>query len=75
MIVEVRNEDGQLRGKVLDVETRQPLAGANVTLAGSNVGASTDSNGNFSIEVDGSGEYELIFSYIGYEKSSLSITR
>jgi len=75
MFVEVRNEDGQLRGKVLDVETRQPLAGANVTLAGSNVGASTDSNGNFSIEVDGSGEYELIFSYIGYEKSSLSITR
>ncbi|MDZ7756900.1 TonB family protein [Rhodohalobacter sp.] len=75
MIMEVRNEDGQLRGRVLDGETRQPLSGVNVILTGSNVGASTDSNGNFSIEADGSGEYELIFSYVGYEKASFSITR
>ena len=75
MIVEVRNNDGKLTGKVLDGETRQPLAGANITLAGSNVGSSSDMDGNFSIDVDGSGEYELIFSYIGYEKASLSITR
>ncbi|WP_069130888.1 TonB family protein [Rhodohalobacter halophilus] len=75
MIVEVRNNDGKLTGKVLDSETRQPLAGANINLAGSNVGASTDMDGNFSIDVDGSGEVELIFSYIGYEKASLSITR
>jgi len=75
MIVEVRNNDEKLTGKVLDGETRQPLAGANITLAGSNVGSSSDMDGNFSIDVDGSGEYELIFSYIGYEKASLSITR
>ena len=75
MSLEVRNEDGKINGTVLDSDSGQPLAGANVTLAGSNVGASTDSNGNFSIEADGSGEYKLIFSYIGYEKSSLSITR
>jgi TonB family protein len=75
MIVEVTNDDGKINGTVLDGETRQPLAGANITLAGSNVGASSDMDGNFSIDADGSGEYELIFSYIGYEKASLSITR
>ncbi|PKD45033.1 TonB family protein [Rhodohalobacter barkolensis] len=75
MIVEVNNDDGKISGTVLDGETRQPLAGANITIAGSDVGASTDMDGNFSIDADGSGEYELIFTYIGYEKASLSITR
>ncbi|MFO7798209.1 MAG: TonB family protein, partial [Rhodohalobacter sp.] len=75
MIVEVTNDDGKINGTVLDGETRQPLAGANITLVGSNIGVSSDMDGNFSIEADGSGEYELIFSYIGYEKASLSITR
>jgi TonB family protein len=75
MTVEVNNEDGKINGTILDSETRQPLAGANIILVGSNVGASSDMNGNFSIDADGSGEYELIFSYIGYEKASLSITR
>jgi TonB family protein len=75
MIVEVNNENGQLRGRVLDGETRQPLAGASVTLSGSNTGTSTDMNGNFSIDSDGSEEYELIFSYIGYERASMGISR
>jgi TonB family protein len=75
MIVEVQNENGQIRGKVLDGNTQQPLAGASVILSGTNAGTSTDINGNFSIDTDGSDEYELIFSYIGYERASLSITR
>jgi len=75
MVVEVSNNDGRLTGNVLDGETQQPLAGANINLAGSDVGASTDMDGNFSIETDGSGEYELIFSYVGYEKASMTISR
>src|SRR6056297_1292544 len=75
MVVEVNNNNGRLSGKVLDGQTRQPLEGANIILAGSNTGTSSDADGNFSIQTDGSGEYELIFTFIGYENASLSITR
>jgi TonB family protein len=75
LAVEVQNDNGILRGRVLDGETQRPLAGANVILAGTNTGSTTDLDGTFSIKTDGSDEVELIFSYIGYERASMNITR
>jgi len=75
MTVEVQNDNGILRGRVLDGETNRPLPGANIIVAGTNTGSTTDLDGSFSIKTDGSDDVELLFSYIGYERASMSITR
>ena len=46
-------------------ETGEPVAGANVTVKGANVGVATDANGKFSIEAS-EGEF-LIVSHVAYE--------
>ena len=47
-------------------ESGQPLVGATVLLKGTNQGASTDANGNYSLEVP-TGNNTFIFGYGGYE--------
>ncbi|MBN1561861.1 TonB-dependent receptor [candidate division KSB1 bacterium] len=54
-------------GCVLDAETSQPLAGANVQVLGSALGAATDAGGYFQIENLLNGEYAIKADYIGYE--------
>lgn len=59
-------ENGQeelISGMVLD-ETGQPLPGASVVIKGTNVGVTTDFDGNFTINA--SVESVLVVSYIGY---------
>ncbi len=54
-----------LTGTVLDAELNAPLPGATVMLEGTKIGATTDFDGNFSLEVtEASGT--LIVSYIGF---------
>ncbi len=59
-----------LRGKVLDANTRQPLAGATVQLT-ADKGTVTDVDGAFSIEC--SGAMTLTISFIGYQPGKLSV--
>ena len=59
-------------GTVLD-ETNQPLPGADVVLAGTTTGTSTDFNGAFALDVNiDNGTIEL--SFIGYTTVSLAFT-
>ncbi|RKD91286.1 TonB-dependent receptor [Mangrovibacterium diazotrophicum] len=51
-------------------EKREVLPGANVVLAGTYTGTVADSNGKFAITNLHSGSYELLISFIGYEKTS-----
>ena len=53
-------------GKVVDKITQQPLPGANVLVANTNFGSSTDLNGKFEIKNLPSGEYQLRASILGY---------
>jgi len=50
------------------------LAGANVAVEGSFLGAATDSRGSFSISGVPTGTYILTASFIGYESANLSIS-
>lgn len=61
-----------LSGKVLDVDTGEPLIGASVYHENSGRGAVTDINGEFTISKLPTGEVLIRVSYIGY--SSLSKT-
>ncbi|AYN69841.1 TonB-dependent receptor [Euzebyella marina] len=56
---------GTITGTVIDGETGSPLPGANVVVKGTTVGATTDFDGNFSIEVV-SNSGTLRFSYLGF---------
>lgn len=58
---------GIIKGFVFDVESKEPLVGANVSVKDTQTGAATDIAGEFVINNVPVGNYSLIFSYIGYE--------
>jgi TonB-linked SusC/RagA family outer membrane protein len=60
-----------VRGKVTD-ETGAGLPGTNVLVKGSTSGTTTDSNGDYYIEVPQS-DAVLVFSFIGYESREVSV--
>lgn len=49
------------------------LAGANVLIVGTDMGTATDVSGHFVIHHEQSSQFELRFSYIGYEQQSIII--
>jgi hypothetical protein len=57
---------GRIQGIVEDAVTKEALAGVNIQIIDSKRGATTDQNGNFSIENLAPGIYRLQFEYIGY---------
>jgi hypothetical protein len=58
---------GDIRGTLLDRETRSPLIGANVRVINTDLGAVTDAEGTFEIKNVPVGAYSVQFTYIGYE--------
>jgi len=56
----------QVDGKVIDSQTKAPLAGANIRVLGTIYGASTDYDGNFKISRLPPGKYSIQVSMIGY---------
>jgi outer membrane receptor protein involved in Fe transport len=68
-------QDGKLRGKVTDNESGEPLIGANVLIEGTQLGASTDVNGEYVILSVPAGEYTVRATYIGYSAMTVSNVR
>jgi hypothetical protein len=62
----VAGEHGGIKGRVVEETSRRPVPGANVMLAGSLQGASTDSNGYYIIADVAEGLYEIRFSCLSY---------
>lgn len=56
---------GTITGKVIDLDTNEPLPGASIGIKGTQVGAFTDMDGNFSVSAPAS-EGTLVVSFIGY---------
>lgn len=61
-----------VRAKVLDQETKEPLAFVNILFDDKNIGVSTDIDGKFEIPENASIQ-KLTFSYVGYKRKELSI--
>ena len=55
----------QVNGKVVDLDSNQPLPGATVVEKGTSNGVITDFDGNFTISISEGGE--LVISYLGYQ--------
>jgi iron complex outermembrane receptor protein len=64
---------GKISGTITDAETRAPLAGANISVAQTLLGASTDENGRFVIRRMPPGNYLLKVSFIGYHTAQLRV--
>ena len=64
---------GSIEGWVIDVESNEPLSGANIIIEGSIKGSTTDEKGRFYIGQVDNGEYTLLCSYIGYNKKSVTL--
>ncbi|MCX7876769.1 MAG: TonB-dependent receptor [Melioribacteraceae bacterium] len=57
---------GKISGKVIDSSTKEPVPGVNVVVVGTNLGASTDLDGNFVISGIDIGTYQIRISSVGY---------
>lgn len=62
-----------LRGKVIDDRNGQPLENVSVKIQGSKKFEKTDQKGQFTFRVLPNQPYTLLFSIVGYEKTSLQI--
>ncbi len=62
-----------ITGKVLDSKTSEALPFANVFLNNTTIGTVTDTNGEFNLDVKESGNYEVVFSYVGYESYKMKV--
>jgi hypothetical protein len=62
---------GKVKGKVQDASGKEMLEGARIILPGASNGALSDAAGNFTIEGIPAGTYDIICSYIAYQKDTL----
>ncbi|WP_297337985.1 SusC/RagA family TonB-linked outer membrane protein [Algoriphagus sp.] len=56
-----------IEGLVRDSQSGEPLPGVTVLISSENKGTVSDESGEFSLKI-APGSYELVFSYLGYEK-------
>ena len=59
---------GRISGRVTDDETGEALIGADVYLQGTELGAATDVNGEYSILYVPVGTYQAVAAYVGYNE-------
>ncbi len=64
-VATVHAQTGTIEGTVLDAGTDAPIPGANVVVEGTQIGASTDAEGRYSIAVE-PGTYSLQASFVGF---------
>jgi len=65
-------QSGKLVGKVTDAETGEALIGANIIIAGTNLGAAADLSGNYIIPRIPPAIYSVTASIIGYAKTTVT---
>ena len=66
---------GRIKGKVTDLQSGEPLIGANVIVVGTSFGAASDVKGDYVILNLDAGIYTLKASYIGYQTITISNIR
>ena len=64
----------EIEGKVFDKQTKENLIGANVMVKGTNLGAVTDIDGHFKINLPHAKSATIVVSYLGYKSQSETIS-
>ncbi|MBS3776413.1 MAG: SusC/RagA family TonB-linked outer membrane protein [Bacteroidales bacterium] len=68
---EVRQQQIEITGTVTDVATGDPLPGVNIVVEGTNIGTTTNMDGEYTIEAPA--DATLIVSSVGYQEQRLEI--
>ncbi len=68
-------QTGKLSGKVADRDTGEPVIGANVIIDGTYLGAAADIDGYYYINNIPPGQYTVIVSSVGYNKTTITEVR
>jgi outer membrane receptor protein involved in Fe transport len=66
---------GKIKGKITDLQTGEPLIGANVVVTGTSFGAASDVKGEYLISNLDAGVYQLKASYLGYKTVTITNVR
>ncbi len=69
----VRYANTNVKGKVLEAGTKEPLIGASVMIKGTIKGDATDADGEFTINNVDAGTQTLVVSYIGYNSKEILV--
>ena len=69
----VQAESSKIRGKVTDINSGDPLPGANIIIKGTALGASANMDGEFVISNLESGKQTVVVSYIGYQAKEIEV--
>lgn len=72
-LITAQAQSRQIRGKVSDAKEGQPLIGVTVKVKGAASGTSTNSNGQFTLNIPSSGNTVLVFSYVGYQNQEVPV--
>ena len=56
-----------ISGRITDAENKEPVPGASVFIANTTVGTSSDTEGNYRLQIPGEGSYRLVVSHVGYQ--------
>jgi len=66
-----QQQEIEVSGIVTDTQTDEPLPGVNIVVQGTNIGTTTDMNGEYSIEAPA--DATLVFSFVGYQEVTVDI--
>jgi outer membrane receptor for ferrienterochelin and colicin len=70
-----QTSSGKIAGRVLDVDSGEPIIGANVALLNTSLGASTNIDGEYVILNIVPGNYSVRVTYVGYQPQVVSDVR
>lgn len=65
-------QTGTIKGQIIDSTLNEGVIGANVVIEGTQIGGSTDIDGNYIISSLQPGTYNLVITYIGYKTKQIS---
>ena len=71
---QVANAQTRITGKIVDADTKDPLVGAGVLIKGTSKATSAGLDGTFKIDVSGTDNPVLVFTYIGYVTKEVPIS-
>ncbi len=71
----ILSQNLELKGRVIDNETEEPLISANVYIYNSDIGTTTNFNGYFFLNGNFSVDDTLLISYVGYKERKISVKR
>ncbi|MGL5563618.1 MAG: SusC/RagA family TonB-linked outer membrane protein [Tannerellaceae bacterium] len=69
----ITQQSVKIQGTIVDAKTNEPIIGANVVVANSTLGTSTDIDGQFTLDAPIGSTLEI--SYIGYAPSSIKVQK